>query len=285
MLVEFVLALAGLSVFVGYVIDRILSAEKRERAAVWAEHWWLTLDEIPVEQILRNASVRFSRLFDFIYGPQFWSLRRLGRSFLSTLFALVAMTFLIGPSRTFLAELRWGEVSEMFASILLVVFLVWHLNIFVDYVSLAETRLVLTLSYRTQFSVLVLSLFDIALTVLIFAVGWFGMFFTLHLFGMELGDGTLKGLFLEAWKKFQSDGLDTTKFGLFFFSTFVTSAVWILYVASAVVLRLLVVSNKVVKPIMVSIRNTKKPGQIVGSTCALILLGLYGFIKLVYLLS
>ena len=42
MSVEFVFALAGLSIVVGYMVDSILSAEERERVAAWAENSWLT---------------------------------------------------------------------------------------------------------------------------------------------------------------------------------------------------------------------------------------------------
>ena len=289
MSVEFVFALAGLSVVVGYLVDSILSTEERERVAAWAENSWLTLDEVPAEQLVRNASIRFSRLFDLIYGAEFWSLRRVVRSVASTSCALVAMTLLIGPSRTFfgtLPELLSDPSGwNLFVLIFLFVIVAW-LNLFVDYFSLAETRMVLTLSYRTRLPVLVLTAIDIGLTVLIFAVGWVGLRLFLHLLGAEF-DATARDLLAvawDAWELFQEEGLDPEGYGLFFFSTFLTSATWFLYVASTVVLRLLLASSRAIKPILLRMSETQKPGQLIGSMLALILVGLYGVVKLFDLL-
>ena len=145
MSLEFVFALGGLLVVVGYLVDATLSTEERERVKAWAENSWLTLDEVPAQQLLRKASIRFSRLFDLIYGPKFWSLRRVVRSVASTLFALAVMALLTGPSRTVLGTSDSRDPDQLLAIFLAV----GSLNLVVDYFPLAETRIVPTLSYRT----------------------------------------------------------------------------------------------------------------------------------------
>ena len=69
--------------------------------------------------------------------------------------------------------------------------------------------------------------------------------------------------------------------GLFFFSTFFTSATWFLYVASTLGLRLLLASSRAIKPILLRMSETKRPGQLIGSMLALLVVRLYGVVTLV----
>lgn len=134
-------------------------------------------ETVSVNELTQDALRLFQLFFDRIYGPRMFSWRRILTSFASTVIGLAVILIAIGPSRTLFGisfEILFLEDSnfknEEFIFILpFAVIGLFLLNIIPDFVSLAETRLILKLGENKRVGgVLILTLVDLLLTTLIF---------------------------------------------------------------------------------------------------------------------
>ena len=125
------------------------------------------VEQIDVDAATAAANEWFVDLFDAIYDARFWSLRRFGRSALSSLLALTVVTLLLGWEETALGSLveerRW-------VILVLLGFLVILINLIGDYFSLQETRWVLGKSQRSSGTLSLIGwlVFDTLATAVIF---------------------------------------------------------------------------------------------------------------------
>src|ERR1022692_1316714 len=66
------------------LLDFVLSDKEIKRSHLSLVRWWNELDEFNVAETVRRSSGFFVRLFDVVYGPRAFSLRRVGMSVLTT---------------------------------------------------------------------------------------------------------------------------------------------------------------------------------------------------------
>ena len=186
-----------------------------------------------------QAHALFCNFFDRIYGARTWSKRRLWASLLSSGLGLVVVVFVIGPSRTILWTLfvnpaEPGSIGKerAIAAMLIVGVVATILNLVPDFFSLMETRLVLRWARgRGPLGLLVLTVLDLILTTAIFGLMLFGIW------RLILWDGIPMDTYEQGTYVRFVAGVG----GLlpFFLTTFITSLLWMLFVACFWAIRIL----------------------------------------------
>ena len=252
-----------------WVIDEVMKEDdvRAWRAASRAARNRVT--GLDVAQLTVVANERFRGLFDAIYGGSFWSRKRFIRSCLSSLFAIVVIVLIIGIEDTLLIfALEFYDVDGELSLILLS--LVVFTNFIGDYLSLQETRWVMGRSQRSKVpGIAFWFAFDLLATTLIFV-----FFFFAWLFVIAGESFTLEDLveFLTPGENsflFAKDGLLP-----FLLSTYFTSALWLLFVGNALIIRLLSAASPVLAVVFRTIGNAQRPAQATaGFFCGLLVLG------------
>ena len=178
----------------------------------------------------------FCELFDYVYGQCTWSLRRVGASIISTTVGLIVVVIAMGPDTTVFAGIRAanelrnadsaaGNIATV-TVLLAVLSLLGPLNFVADFFSLAETRFVLRLGKNRGLGwICALTALDLLLTSAIFMVPVLGAG---YYFGDIAGTGVAVSIVLA-----RAVGLP------FLLTTFVTSFAWLLFVSSAIAIRVL----------------------------------------------
>lgn len=220
--------------------EHVLKDDVRRKIGVW-------LAKDP--HVATSWPETFITLFDRIFVPKkritkggwrpaFW------RSCVASILAVSALALVFLPYMFPEKGARADTLNYYLTTMAMVVGLWIVLNIIPDYISIVETRLllnVLSLSRNYIFLILIL-IFDFVITALIF---FFGLSMFQFLFDLAVGAPlSIKGIFSNAYDItinsvdmiiFISD--PTNIFGVFLYSTFLTSAWLWLYVLAALLVR------------------------------------------------
>lgn len=229
------------------------------------------IDELEIGAATTAANGLFRGLFDAIYGDRFWSRRRFIRSFFSSLLALSIIVLLLDWESTIFVRLSTTN-QELLIAVLIIIFVI---NTFADYLSLQETRWVLGRIYESHLLKLCAwATFDLGATVGIYFFIVYVTFNAANLayFGggyysaSEMrGDILPGGLFLS-----KQVGLP------FFLSTFFTSALWFLFIASALVIRAMKRSSRVLRIALDTIAESNAPARTTAGIMAVVVVVGYG---------
>lgn len=218
---------------------------------------WLEMNEGSQETLTSNANKIFCDLFDDLYGKSFFSFKRFLSSFVSTTLSLILFTFIIGYYQTIWPSLvemiayalrvasisvtdritDWSEALEIqyfsvFNLFILAAAIPVALNYIPDFISLMETRFVLSISRgRRSLAILMLIILDLLATTLIFMAG------LAVLVGIFDGIDATVQLFLNEPFWLITMILDPGLGLPFFLTTFVTSFLWIMFAVVFVIIR------------------------------------------------
>ena len=205
--------------------------------------------------VLLGASKQFTDLFDAIYGSRPVSIKRIVRSTICSLLAIVLVSILADPMSTFpFSEIISGKDIGIVLSV------TFFLNPLIDYFSLLETRWILTLAARgTLKRIIFLGFFDLALTTFIFYVG-LNVYLFFH-FGILFDDWSTNVMSLGKFIRIITSPQEAQ---VFFISTFFTSVLWFLYVGFVIVVKIIDPLFSVSGKILDRIFDSHRPAQLVS---------------------
>ena len=192
------------------------------------------------EKATTAAHSLYCEFFDRIYGSRTLSVRRIVASLISTIIAFFAVVISIGIHDTIVGEIwqlvlsRKADIKPSMSNIatasILIGLIVFMLNAIPDFISLAETRLILRWAEgRGPAVVLLLTVVDIVLTTAIFLVIPTVILIVAMEFGPELS-------YIVA----DSRQYGTQQFLLpFLLTTYVTSMLWFMFVGTFVLVKMI----------------------------------------------
>ena len=186
-----------------------------------------------------NWSCMFLLMFDGLFGSRLLSVRRMVNSCVASLMSVVCMTILWSSLRPDEA-LSFFREDTLLSQLLYIVSMAVILNLIPDYLSLAETRVILVLISKSRsisHSILYLVM-DLILTLFIFLLGYLWLLSYIFI-NLILGWGAGISDFLDItlvellYSLREWITLSSPPIGVFFYSTFITS-IWIyIYILSA----------------------------------------------------
>lgn len=247
------------------VIDLSYRALDLRRVFSMCEEWWCTLADFDIGEVIALLPDRITRIFAAMYWSRHLSWHCLSRSVISSIFAMSCAFCLInavdlsglGAGNAFAQVLSACRVlgDRLEASALLVFILPFMLNLLVDYVSLLETRLVLSrVGHATVTRTVILTFIDYSITTLLWSLTfWMLISFVNLIYGSTMIpfveiDSPFDFLFFPFVyaSEYIRDGSIASGqgvpvghlIGIFSLSTYFTSAVFYLFSVLTVALRL-----------------------------------------------
>ena len=273
------LALAGIA------LDKLIMSRGLKEWRQDVVNLWLKLNTPDAIDLSRDANLLFCELFDRIYGRSHFKWRRVWTSIVSSFLGLIALTAIIGYEKLIWPEI-FGILSEFFGLIfdiatsgnfgildlaieeqsiefflgIVVLILPILLNLIPDYFSLIETRIILEVSKgRGANGIVVLWFIDIALTTIIFLIGF--LVFEISLFlimGLEFD--------LSNFFSYLPDPIFDPKYALIFFlTTFVTSLFWFMFVMTYALICIFHRLSPVANFVYIQIGTSTNPASVISA--------------------
>lgn len=245
------------------IVDRILS---EKQVQLWRE---TTRDmrqqvyNLDIHSAIASSHNLFCSLFDTVYGERYWSRKRLFRSYYSSILAVGIVAALIGWESTVFG--RVGDPKILIG----VTIAIFVLNAGADYLSLQETRWVLSLGRNPSIWRLgILLVVDLIATSIIWLAGFLVVG---YLFSSVSGD-TFK---LEI--PFIREAVFNVDRGLLFvLSTFFTSALWLIYMFSIAIIRTLKRNWRLIDFVLEAVGESHTPARATAGLISIFLVALYG---------
>ena len=290
-----------------FLLDYVLKSPAGE---VWknkTKEWWVKLEEIEFDRAIKDANFWFLEFFDLIYDYRFWSIKRVVRSCISTILAVVFVIILTGWENTIFSywinfirfdvafiEIQghikslimgdigwssfWGRVSSLSDLQILfsIVILLSLVNLIPDFISLQETRWIMLLSVRRQQSRLyILFSLDIILTTFVF-YAWFLLFIVPLanlLWGASMSYIMSHFSDMRSFLQYCSAMFSFSLSGFlpFLISTYFTSFFWIMFVIFVVIVRGLAKFSRFTRILLYNIAVSERPAM---TTAGFALVGL-----------
>jgi len=215
----------------GVALDKLILSSRLDEWRRSIGKLWVKLNTPGAKGLAQDANQLYCDLFDYIYGKHAFTWRRVWASVLSSMIGLVVITLILGPQDTLFATkfrhlyilLSRGYIWRFLDSLIPTLLFPAMLNLFPDFFSLIETRIVLKWSKnRGPLGISFLIILDLVLTTTIFL---FGLFVLYCIAEIMQGRPWSFSQFL-----FGVSGVVEPKKGLvFYLTTFVTSFFWILF--------------------------------------------------------
>lgn len=239
----------------GSVIDNIIGRTGLEEWRRSVLTLWARMSEDDPGKLTGDLHVAIVQFFDWVYGPKMWSRRRLIRSAVSSYVGLAASVLILGFSGN-ADTLFWFFVAGSI------------LNLFPDFISLAETRWILRHAKEASpVKVTALVVLDLIATTVIF-----GVFVTV----------TLTSIFVVYL--FQPDppvleALNLVGLWPFLLTTYVTSFFWILFVGLFVSVRLARRMTSLTDVFLYHFTQTKRPASAISAILIVMLILVFAATK------
>ena len=192
----------------------------------------------------KAANRQFLYLFEVIYCPRFWSLRRLRRSCVSSSLAVLIVGLALGATPDVVAAEFSADPSYWFGMAVG--------NLLADYLSLQETEWIMRRSHKSSriLHLIPWALLDLILTLIIYLATVISTLAMVDLFGPAVG----------AW---ETTAYDTVMWA-FVLSTFATSALWFSFIAVAIAIRVLRVSSPLLRAALQAIGESSHPARTIA---------------------
>lgn len=264
LLIWIIVVLFGLAV----VVDQLLSEESVRRWRESTRDLRRRMDERDLDIAITATHSLFCNLFDAIYGSRYWSRKRFVRSYYSSLLALGTVTLLLGWDTTVFLRLvnsvGTGDFGRIMVGMSLAIFV---MNPGVDYLSLQETRWILGRhTNHTPAMLVLLGLVDLAATSLIFLIGF-------TILGISYASLTNQHFNYAALLK-RDEGL------VIFASTFFTSALWLGYMISALLIRIVKRNWRLFRIVLETVGESAAPARTTVGLITVVLVAMYGVTQL-----
>lgn len=272
------------------IIDRLLNEKAVLAFRVWAGKAERKIAGKSVQNSLTWANHLSTRLFDAVYGNDWWSLRRLWRSVISTTLALAAVHVIGGWEDSLLIEaieLVRGGNEDNDGKMIIAVSITVCLMVFVpDYLSLQQTRLLMGWADGSRGTMtLFLFVLDLIATAIIFFVGTqlvfavYGLYFWVAQ-GRPLDTGNaLFEIFSFSYRDVPVFLHEWLKLGMYplFLSTFFTSFGWVVFVLGYGAVSTARRLSPYASALLLRIEASGRPAQTAaGFVCTFLIVGFVG---------
>lgn len=251
-----------LVLFLAWVIDLLLTEEEVKKWRAATKEFRNRFKQLNIFSATEASNLWFLGLFRAIYSDRFFSRRRIVASMASTLLAMVLVAYIFQIfSMPGFHVLHRGLLSGM---VVLTV-----INFIADYLSLQETYWIMQLSQKRHFfGITVLTLVDFALTTLIYTATVAAIGFLVFSYEAQM-ESFVQWLGEPDFQHVEEDVGIGIFFGIMAASTFVTSLLWVGFVASAIVLRLLQMASPGLQRLIAIIGASQRPAfAVAGFICA-----------------
>lgn len=234
--------------FLGIILDRIILSQGLDAWRKKVFELWDSLNKSDVTSLTQDVNHLYRDLFDYIYGSRFFSWRRLWTSALTSMAGMLIITLIVGIEGSFWTETLEGapENISFWGQFYFVISLPIITNLPADFLSLAETRLVLRWSLnRGTLAVIGLIIFDLVLTATLFslATGLLSISDVVFFFDDQEID-VISNLFFNVElmftdpREFYSTVITKEGFLIPFLTTFFSSVIWMFFVTTYFLVRL-----------------------------------------------
>lgn len=260
--------------FFAIIVDYILSEDKIKAWKKASAAAWESLGQADLSDTILRANTWFLELFDLVYDRKLFSSRRATRSIISSYFALIIMLLFFGQQ--LIMEQFSVQKQSQWEAFILFFFFGGLLNLIPDFISLHETRWIMEKSLRTRSRSLVLwFLIDLILTALIFFL------FVLFLMGIQGSTKQFAPLASQLLGNPSQYDARILLWGLYFLSTFFTSALWFIFLIFALMVHGLQRISPFIRVLLKVIAQSERPAR---TTAGFISVGLMLSYSIYYLI-
>lgn len=259
---------------VAALVDNVMTDSRVQQWRQSTREMRRKIAELDLDAAIKRVNSLFCELFDTVYSAQYWSARRIARSYFSSLFAVGTAALLLNWETTTFGRLE-GYTGEEFrrhlAGLLVGVLL---LNPCADFISLQETRWILGRSRNAGPGKLVLlGVLDLAFTFCIYVVffsvlGHVFMFVSNHPEGQPSVEKLVGALFK------RDEGFT------FFVSTFFTSVFWFLFLGSMLCIRVMKRNSRLLRLLLETVGESRMPARTTAGVMAIMLVAAYGIARI-----
>ncbi len=259
------------------VFDHILKEDTVARVRTQIFYWLEQLKNIDNRKVIKGSNSHFVDFFNKLYGKRHFSVKTFVRSCIFSTTGLIlslVVISLLGKNVPYVLGLE-DEKGIM------VVMTIFSLNLFADYISLIETRIILRIASRSR----LLNLIPLL------CVDFFLTFTIYYIIAIGFGSMIYSTYFYSGYRNmFSLDEVLKVLFNYFFlidngspylYSTFFTSVLFYLFILSSLLIRLFLVVRIPILPILRWFSSTKNPIKALVGICAAIVLMVEGIKRLV----
>jgi len=231
------ISVMGAIVAFSALLDWLISKEEEDRQKLKIIQWWNKLDEFSFDQAVKVSNIYFNNLFNSIFGPKILSWRCFLVSSLLSLLSVLLIAALFIMLGQFTEGHFWYQDTRLFLLIPISLFL----NIWVDYISLIETRYVLKWSARYETKYLPLFLIiDLLITASLYIVPLILILYFQH---SELDESFIDATMEVLRDIFHPSYGSEPHIRVCVYSTFTTSILFYLYLVSTIFFKLIGLSK------------------------------------------
>lgn len=229
-------ATIGLIIAFCYLLDWLVSKKEEDKQKVMIIKWWSQLDDFNYGEAVRKSNIFCNEIFDKIYGKRHWSQRCFGISCCTSLLSVSVLTVVnMVPS---------AKVLDSYEPYLYIgggLMLATLTNVWIDYISLIETRLILKFASQVRPPMLpMLLVLDLFFSAAIFAV-LLSVLPCVFLWD-EAGE-ILAVIFRSETFIWNSDDVIENTLTVLFYSTFSTSIIFYIYCLSTLLFKFVKLSK------------------------------------------
>ncbi len=282
------IALIVTIVVLSVAFDKFLLSRRLNQWRKGVRNVWVKLNTPGSQGLIHDANNLFCDLFDAIYGKHTFSWRRITASVLSTLVGLVVLILVLGFENTIFQDALQDALNERYKidwwKAGFVIVFPFVLNLIPDFFSLTETRFILETSKNHHLlGICGLLVLDLLLTSALFLVGFlclpFVAFFYTHIYTMATSQPsynmTLSEVVLRFPQEFFAAIFATDGFLVFYLTTFITSALWILFVFTFILILVLYRFRPFANFICYELGRSKRPVLVISGFWVSIMIIVY----------
>lgn len=255
------------------LLDWVVSKGEIEHQKVTILKWWICLDDFNFRGTVKKSNIFFNKLFNRLYGVKVLSLQCFIMSTISSFFAVfittIAFAFLSSTKLSDILGKSYPTEVSLFGLLILVIIS----NVWIDFLSLVETRIVLRLCAKVNtLKLLLLLLIDIVASAWIYLVG---ILLIVGFFYLTDPDPefikTMRIIFACLIHPFSFLRKAPLSLQICFLSTFFTSAMFYLYCTSTLLFKLLGLSTTRIMNILEKLESSDSLFKALGGFVAAII--------------
>ncbi len=272
--------LIGLIISFCYLLDWFVSKKEEDKQKVTIIKWWSKLDDFNYGEAVHNANISCNEMFNKIYDKRHFSLRCFKVSCCVSLFSVLMLQVIC----IFCGVIDLYYVPWTLGTILI---LTVTLNMWIDYISLIETRIILKIATQHKPLILpVLLLIDLLLSAIIFwlctglsayvvTTGAYKLGLTTVDRTQPIWDRISLRLFLD-YITCESVGSS-----ILFYSTFSTSIIFYIYCLSTLLFKFVKLSKTRIMVLLEKLEDSDRLFKALGGLLAVVVLFVKAVVELI----
>ena len=243
----------------GALADHFYTQGKLQRFRIELSSYWSSFLSKNSVDLTQKTNQLFIKLYDDLYGERTFSRHR----FIASLTASISTYVVVGIFLYLGFSEEAKNIHFTFSHITAAAVSVALLNLIPDFISLAETRLILVWAkHRGLMGILFFIIVDVLATTLIFLLSFL---LVVILFTENIVPYTLEKPLYDLFEKVLDDTFAIAIFLVALITTFVTSLMWILFVLTYLITRFFYLFLPLAKHVYEQISVSEKPISAIAS--------------------